>query len=174
MARPVYLSKARLAAGISRMRNESALCEALARRGVDIAFPETLGLPELARLLSARRIVLGTAGSAFHTAIFAAPGRRILGLNWAPHLNANFPLLDAQNGTRARYYHPEGSESGPDAGFHFGWSVPDPEAVAAELVWRAERFDDLDGIDDAQDAARRRAARRPLTGRIGDWLSRRS
>ncbi len=174
VSRPVYLSKSRLAAGISRLRDEDALCAALGRQGVDIAFPEELGLPDLARLLSGRRIVLGTAGSAFHTAIFAAPGRRIIGLNWAPHLNANFPLLDAQNGTRARYYHPEGSKSGPDAGFHFGWSVPDPEAVAAELLWRAERFDELDAIDDAQDAARRRAARRPLTARIGDWLSRRS
>ena len=63
-----------------------------------VAAVAVVRLPDLARLLSERRIVLGTAGSAFHTAIFAAPGRRILGLNWAPHLNANFPLLDAQNG----------------------------------------------------------------------------
>ena len=135
--RPVYLSKSRLALGVSRLRNEDALCAALARRGVDIAFPETLGLPALVRLLSERRIVLVTTGSAFHTAAFAAPGRRIVGLNWAPHLNANFPLLDGLNGTRGRYYHPAGSEAGPDDGFHFGWSVPDPEGVAEELVRRA-------------------------------------
>nr|WP_246733397.1 glycosyltransferase family 61 protein [Methylobacterium sp. BTF04] len=174
VTRPVYLSKSRLKAGISRMRNEDALCDALARRGVDIAFPEALSLPDLVRLMSVRRIVLGTTGSAFHTAVFAAPGRRIVGLNWAPHLNANFPLLDDLNGTRARYYHPAGSESGPEAGFHFGWSVPDPEAVAAELVWRAERFDDLDAIDAAQEAEHRSAARTPLVARLGRWLSRRS
>lgn len=173
VTRPVYLSKSRLASGISRMRDEDALCAALVRHGIDIAFPEALGLPDLVRLLSARRVVLGTAGSAFHTAAFAAPGRRIIGLNWAPHVNANFPLLDGANATTARYYHPVGCESGPDAGFHFGWSVPEPEAVAAELAWRAERFDALDAIDDAADAARRRAVRGPglLRARIGRWLT---
>ncbi len=173
VTRPVYLSKARLTAGISRLRNEAALEAALARRGVEIVYPETLGLPGLVRLFSERRVVMGTTGSAFHTAAFAAPGRRILGLNWAPHLNANFPLLDVLNGTRGRYYHPVGSESGPDEGFHFGWSVPDPEAVARDLVHRAANFDDLDAIDSRRDAARRRIAHGPLSERIGRWLRRR-
>nr|USU32999.1 glycosyltransferase family 61 protein [Methylobacterium sp. OTU13CASTA1] len=172
-ARPAYLSKARLVAGISRLRNEAALEAALARRGVDIVYPERLGLPDLVRLFSERRVVMGTTGSAFHTAAFAAPGRRILGLNWAPHLNANFPLLDALNHTRGRYYHPVGTESGPDEGFHFGWWVPDPDAVAEDLVHRAAHFDDLDAIDADQDAARRRIAQGPLAERVARWLRRR-
>lgn len=171
-ARPVYLSKARLTSGISRLRNEAALEAALARRGVDIVYPETLALPALVRLFSERRIVMGTAGSAFHTAAFAAPGRRILGLNWAPHLNANFPLLDGLNGTRGRYYHPVGSETGPDAGFHFGWVVPDPEGVAAEMVERASDFDGLDSRDAAREAMRRRAGRTSFGARIGRWFGR--
>jgi hypothetical protein len=146
-ARPVYLSKARLTAGISRLRNEPELEVALARRGVDVVYPETLALPALVRLFSERRVVMGTAGSAFHTASFAAPGRRILGLNWAPHLNANFPLLDGLNGTRGRYYHPVGTETGPDEGFHFSWSVPDADALAEEMVERAADFDNLDVRD---------------------------
>ncbi|MCJ2083687.1 glycosyltransferase family 61 protein [Methylobacterium sp. J-090] len=172
VARPAYLSKTRLASGISRLRNEPDLEAALARRGVDIVYPETLELPDLVRLFSERRVVMGTTGSAFHTAAFAAPGRRILGLNWAPHLNANFPLLDGLNGTRGRYYHPAGSQSGPDEGFHFGWSVPDPEGVAAELVRRAADFDGLEALDVERDIARRRAGRGPLTARIGRWLGR--
>ncbi|TXM68005.1 glycosyltransferase family 61 protein [Methylobacterium sp. WL69] len=170
--RPAYLSKTRLASGISRLRNEPDLEAALARRGVDILHPEALELPDLVRLFSERRVVMGTTGSAFHTAAFAAPGRRILGLNWAPHLNANFPLLDGLNGTRGRYYHPAGSEAGPDDGFHFGWSVPDPEGVAEELVRRAAEFDALEAYDAKRDAARRRAERGPLTARIGRWLGR--
>jgi len=165
VTRPVYLSKARLVSGISRLRNEADLEAALARRGVDIVYPEHLSLPDLVRLFSERRVVMGTAGSAFHTGAFAAPGRRILGLNWAPHLNANFPLLDGLNGTRGRYYHPVGSEAGPDEGFHFGWSVPDPERVAEELVDRAADFDGLD----ARDAGRARVG---LGARIGRWLKR--
>ncbi|SFG54859.1 glycosyltransferase family 61 protein [Methylobacterium gossipiicola] len=165
--RPAYLSKTRLASGISRLRNEAALEAALARRGVDIVYPETLSLPALVRLFSERRVVMGTTGSAFHTAPFAAPGRRILGLNWARHLNANFPLLDGLNDSQGRYYHPVGSESGPDAGFHFGWVVPDPEGVADELVDRALNFDTLDARDAARAAIRRR---RPLGARIARWF----
>lgn len=162
-ARLVYLSKARLTSGISRLRNEPELEVALVRRGVDIVYPETLALPALVRLFSERRVVMGTAGSAFHTAAFAAPHRRILGLNWAPHLNANFPLLDGLNGTQGRYYHPVGAETGPDEGFHFGWVVPDPERLADEMVERASHFDTLDARD---------AVRTPLGARIGRWLGR--
>lgn len=172
VSRPVYLSKARLASGISRMRNEDALCDALARRGVDIVFPETLSFGEQVRLLAERRIVLGTTGSAFHASVFSAPGRRIVGLNWAPHINANFTLTDVLNGNLARYYHPVGTRSAPAAGFHFDWAVPDADAVASELLWRAERIDRLDALDAAEEAAERRAERGPLLPRIGRWLRR--
>lgn len=172
--RPVYLSKARLASGISRLRNEDALCDALARQGVDIVFPETLRFPELVRLLSERWMVLGTAGSAFHTAVFAAPNRRILALNWTPPVNANFLLLDALNGTRARYYFVPGSTIGDEPGFHFGWSIPDPEAVAAEMLERVRTFETLDARDAAEDAARWRAKWIPGWRPVQRWLDRRT
>ncbi|GJD94178.1 hypothetical protein OCOJLMKI_1380 [Methylobacterium iners] len=157
-AQPVYLSKDRLTSGIARMQGEAALCEALARRGVAIVHPETLRSGEQVRLFSRHRIVLGSVGSAFHTAAFAAPGRRVIGLNFAAHLKANFPLLDGLKGTQAKYYHPAGSQSGPEPGFQFGWSLPDPDGVAEELLARAARFERLDAEDAAADAARRRAS----------------
>jgi hypothetical protein len=172
-ARPVYLSKARLGSGISRLRNEDVLCEALARQGVDIAFPETLRFPDMVRLLSERRMVMGTAGSAFHTAVFAAPNRRILALNWTPPVHANFPLLDALNGTQARYYYVPGSTIGDEPGFHFGWSIPDPHAVANEMIERANAFDSLDARDAAEDAARWRAKWIPGWKPVQRWLERR-
>lgn len=170
--RPVYLSKTRLGTGISRLRNEQVLCEALERGGVDIVYPESLRLSQLVRLLSERRIVLGTAGSAFHAAVFAAPGRRILGLNWAAHINANFLLLDALNGTQAHYYSAIGAETGEEAGFHFGWSLPDPTAVAVEMLARARSFDTLDTRDAEEDAVRRHAGRVSPLQRVGRWLLR--
>jgi hypothetical protein len=170
-AGPVYLSKDRLALGIARMQGEGALCEALARRGVAIVHPETLRFSEQVRLFSRHRMVLGSVGSAFHTAAFAAPGRRLIGLNFAAHLNANFPLLDGLNGTQAKYYHPVGSQSGPEPGFQFGWSLPDPEGVAEELLARAARFDALDAEDAAADSARRRASEN-LTTRLRRLLVR--
>lgn len=172
-ARPVYLSKSRLDSGISRLRNEDVLCEALARQGVDIVFPEMLRFPELVRLLSERRMVMGTAGSAFHTAVFAAPNRRILALNWTPPVHANFPLLDALNGTQARYYYVPGSTIGDEPGFHFGWSIPDPHAVANEMIERANAFDSLDARDAAEDAARWRAKWIPGWKPVQRWLERR-
>ncbi|MFE1601448.1 glycosyltransferase family 61 protein [Methylobacterium sp. ID0610] len=148
LGRPVYLSKTRLSSGISRIANEDAIVAELDRCGVEIVAPETLPFGDQVRLLSTRRIVMGSTGSAFHTSAFAAPGCRLLGLNWMERLHANFALIDAVSGHAAKYYFPPGTryaESG-DA-FHFGWVVRDPRAVAAELVARAQAFDRLDEID---------------------------
>ncbi|WP_018262899.1 glycosyltransferase family 61 protein [Methylobacterium sp. WSM2598] len=159
--RPVYLTKTRLPAGIARIANEEAIVEELDRRGVEIVAPETLPFVEQVRLVSTRRVVMGSTGSAFHTTIFAAPGRRVLGLNWTWKLHANFALLDAVTGTAGRYYFPLGTRYGAADSFHFGWQVRDPRAVAAELLARAEAFDRLDAIDAADDAADR-----TLLGRV--------
>ncbi|MGY2048792.1 glycosyltransferase family 61 protein [Methylobacterium sp. JK268] len=153
--RPVYLTKTRLPSGIARIANEAGIVEELDRRGVEIVAPETLPFVEQVRLLSTRRIVLGSTGSAFHTTVFACPGRRVLGLNWTWKLHANFALLDAVTGTAGRYYFPLGTRYGTAEAFHFGWQVRDPRAVAAELLARAEAFDRLDEIDAADEAADR-------------------
>jgi len=146
-ARPVWLSKTRLAQGIARIVNEADLEAELERRGVEIVAPETLDFAGQVRLLSRRDIVMGSVGSAFHTTAFAAPGRRLVGLNWQPALNANFALLDRVSGARARYYHDQGTryrEPGADAAgqaaWQVAWTLPDPRGTAAALLRRAERL----------------------------------
>lgn len=141
VSRPAYLAKTRLAAGITRLDNEDAIVEALDRQGVEIVHPETLDFAAQVRLLSTRRIVLGTVGSAFHTSVFAAPGRRLVGLNWQPALNSNFPLLDGLNENQARYYHAPGTRYVDPGPFEVTWEVPDPRGLARAMLERAERLD---------------------------------
>lgn len=141
VVRPAYLAKTRLASGITRLVNEGEIADELDRRGVEIVHPETLDFAAQVRLLSTRRIVLGTVGSAFHTTVFAAPGRRLVGLNWQPALNANFPLLDGLNESRARYYHAHSTRYREPGAFEVSWEVPDPRGIARELLERAERLD---------------------------------
>lgn len=167
-ARPLYLSKTKLRAGVARIANEQAIVDELEDRGVEIVHPETLAFAEQIRLLSSRRIVMGSAGSAFHTVAFAAPGRRLVGLNWQPALNANFALLDRVNGASARYYCPHGARYGEAKGWELSWSVADPRGVAAALLQRAEWLDRGEPDDEGVLAEmRRRALRmaRPFRGR---------
>lgn len=141
VSRPAYLAKTRLTSGITRLVNEDEIADELDRLGVEIFFPETLDLGAQIGLLSSRRVVLGTVGSAFHTTAFAAPGRRLVGLNWQPALNANFPLLDGLNGTVARYYHAHGALYREPGRFEVAWEVPDPRGLARDLLARAERLE---------------------------------
>ncbi|WP_342151336.1 glycosyltransferase family 61 protein [Methylorubrum sp. SB2] len=141
VARPAYLAKTRLASGITRLVNEVEIADELARNGVEIVHPETLDLPAQVRLLSQRRTILGTVGSAFHTTVFAAPNRRLVGLNWQPALNANFALLDGLNGTRARYLHAPGTLYRERGAFEVSWEVPDPRGIARAMLAEAEALD---------------------------------
>lgn len=169
--RPVYLSKARLGAGISQLANEQRVADALDRRGVEIVFPETLSFGEQVRLLAQRRMILGLTGSALHTTAFSAPARRIIALNWAYHLNANFAIFDALNGNQAYYYWANGTTYDETAGFSVRWTVPEPDRVADELLRSAESFARLDARDAAEDAMRERHSR-GLGARLRRWKRR--
>lgn len=172
--RPVYLSKSRLRSGVVRMVNEPALEEELARRGVDIVYPEELPFAEQVRLFATRRLVMGTAGSALHSSIFAPPGRRILALHWEERLRSTFALLDRLGGTEARYYIPSGTRLSPEEqGFGFGWMLDRPARVADEMLARAARFDGLDQDDAADEAGRARLLNRLASSastRAHRWL----
>ncbi|MFG5117393.1 glycosyltransferase family 61 protein [Methylorubrum sp. POS3] len=141
VSRPVYLAKTRLTSGVTRLVNEIEIADELDRHGVEIVTPETLDFGAQIRLMSSRRVLLGTVGSAFHGSVFAAPGRRLVGLNWQPALNANFPLLDGLNGTQGRYYHAPGTVLREPGAFEVSWEVPDPRGLARDLLERAERLD---------------------------------
>lgn len=169
--RPAYLSKLKLPPGsLHKLENEAALVRELERRGVDIVFPEDLDLRAQVRLFAERRHVLGLNGSALHVSLFAAPGRRILGLNWCRYLNANLLLFDALNGNRAHYYYADGvtwvrnDAYAAERDFFLRWSLPDPARAAAALVERARDFDGIAALDAGQESLGGRLVRSARAG----------
>lgn len=150
-SRPLYLSKTKLRSGISQLINERHIEAELDRLGVEIAYPEDLTFAEQIRLLSAHKYIIGPSTSAFHTSAFAAPGRRIIGLNWGPQINANYLLFDHFNETNSKYYCAFKTTYSEVEGFGVGWRVPDPKQVAREMLKRVEHFDELDDIDAAEE-----------------------
>lgn len=135
-AAPVYLSKTRLPQGVWRFDNEDAVTETLAREGMEIVFPEQLGMAEQVGLFRDRAVVCGAVGSAFHTGVFTPPGARILAYNRDDTMLSNYLMLDAINQTQASYVY---SESGftvlPASGaFSLECRLADPVQVAQDLL----------------------------------------
>ncbi|WP_170863091.1 glycosyltransferase 61 family protein [Methylobacterium sp. UNC300MFChir4.1] len=151
--RPLYLSKSKLRVGMSRLINEKCIEGELSRGGADIAYPEELTFAEQVRLLSAHKYIIGPSTSAFHTSAFTAPGRRIVGLNWSPQINANYLLFDHFNQTKSVYYYAFKTSYSQVEGFGVGWRVPDPKRVAREMLKRVEHFDQADDLDAAEESA---------------------
>ncbi|WP_053221175.1 glycosyltransferase family 61 protein [Methylobacterium indicum] len=140
---PVYLSKTRLTAGVRRFANEAAVTAILEREGVRIVHPELLSFPEQVRLFARHRVVLGANGSAFHTLLFAPPGRRVIVLSDRLKLGGTYRLIDLITRTRAHYYYPVGTTSHAGNGFTVDFTLPEPETVAAELLDKIARIDTL-------------------------------
>lgn len=140
---PVYLSKARLTGGVRRFANEEAITAVLERHGVRIVHPELLSFPEQVRLFARHRVILGANGSAFHTLMFAPPGRRVIALSDRLKVSATYRLIDLITGTEAHYYYPVGTSSHVGDGFTVNFILRDPERVAAELLDKIARIDDL-------------------------------
>jgi hypothetical protein len=133
--RPVFLTKMHLSGGVSRFRNEDALCHHLAAAGFEIVAPERLTVAEQVRLFVDRPIVAGIAGSALHTAIFA-PGRLKFELHPEPERLTNQLLLDGAQGGRTIALFPPGRirHESASPGFSTDYSLPDPARIAADLI----------------------------------------
>ncbi|TGD98216.1 glycosyltransferase family 61 protein [Methylobacterium nonmethylotrophicum] len=140
---PVYLSKARLTHGVRRFTNEEAVTALLERNGVRIVFPELLSFPEQVRLFARHRVILGSNGSAFHTLLFAPPGRQVIALTDRLTLSATYQLIDRLTGTQAHYYYPVGTSSHVGDGFSLNFAFREPEAVAGALLDRIETIETL-------------------------------
>lgn len=168
---PVYLSKTRLTQGVRRFANEAAVTEVLAREGVRIVHPELLSFPEQVRLFARHRVILGANGSAFHTLLFAPPGRRVIALADRLKLSATYRLIDLITGTQAHYYYPVGTTSHVGDGFTVNFCFREPETVAAELLAKIARIDSLREHDlDADPGAWHLSPRIPaLPPRPGRW-----
>lgn len=175
--RPIFLSKLKLSAGsMHKPSDEGALVGELESRGVEIVFPEDLSFPQQVALLARRRTIMGIAGSALHTSLYSAPGRRIIALNFWEKINANFPVIDQLNGNAAFYYAPQTTRYTKGGDYLLRWTIEDPAAAAAEMLDRANDFAGIDARDDAEDEARDRRAR-SFAGRaesarrkMGRWL----
>lgn len=156
---PVFLSKARMGAGVSHLANEAELCDRLASRGVEIVYPEELDFAEQVRLFRDTATITGWAGSAMHTAVFA-PGRDMLALSFGPTMLSNQRLLDQANGARSLTLFPEGDMlPGPaHPAFHHSFVLRDPKRTADEFL--AEIDASLRPAIAARDGAARNGAAR--------------
>jgi len=114
--RPVYLSR-RLASN-RRIDGEQELEDALSARGVRIASPETLPYEDQVRLFNRHSVFIGWIGSAFHSLLYALPGRDrrtvVFGDTvsyYDPGYYPDYFMIDALKGIRSTYlFHPADSE----------------------------------------------------------------
>ncbi len=125
-----------------------------------------MGFSEQVRLFATRRVVLGSVGSALHTAIFAPPGRRVIGLSHAPRINPTFRLVDVLAGNRVAYLHQPGTEDVRAAGSASATACPIPAAPPRTCCAGPRRCGGAaPGRAGRAGARRPGAARPPLNGR---------
>jgi capsular polysaccharide biosynthesis protein len=116
--------------------NEAEIEEVLHGAGVSILYPELVPFPEQLRLLSERRVILGTTGSALHTTAFLdRPPERVLAVSPEPLVNSNFRILDRLTGTDTAYFHAECASAPADGGtFALAFAFSRPVEVAKALL----------------------------------------
>ena len=132
---PVYFSKTRLQRGLRGFANELQVEDELSRHGVRVVYPEEHPFDVQLRILAQHSRVIGSVGSALHTAVFLPSGKRIVGLNPTETLNSNFLILDELGGHDATYVYPLEIDEENDGGhFQHAWRLRDPKAVARELL----------------------------------------
>lgn len=137
---PVYLSKERLQGGIWTTENEPDLVASLREAGVRIVHPETLSLPEQARIFAEHRTVIGLAGSALHACLLSEGGHRLVGLYPTELVNSNFFLMDKIKNNRSTYLTPPGGlqRVGETSRFAHVYRIPEPRGIARELLKRID------------------------------------
>lgn len=92
---PVYLTRSGLSNRVRKSEAEPELEEELSRRGFNVTRAETLPLSEQISLFEQAPLVIGTLGSALHTALFSrSSGTRLAILNWGRGFE-NCLLIDA-------------------------------------------------------------------------------
>jgi Glycosyltransferase 61 len=106
--RPLYLSR-RLASN-RRIAGEQELEDVLIGRGVMVVSPETLGYEDQVRLFNRHSVFVGRIGSAFHSLLYALPGRTrrtvVFGDTVSYYERGYYPdyfMIDALKGIRATY-----------------------------------------------------------------------
>ena len=142
---PIYLSKANLTAGVTRLVNEMDFCDALMRHGVKVVFPSELTVRDQILLFRDRPNLSALVGSALHTSIFV-PRRRLLVLNYTNRVSSTQILIDRSNQNETRYIWPEGDIVRETATREFSnnFRLIDPVRTASEFLIEIDRFNDRD------------------------------
>ena len=91
--------------------NEQELEEALAERGVRIVSPEKLSFDDQVRLFNEHHTFIGLLGSAFHSLLYALPGRalRTVVIGSARGSYPNYFMIDHLKGIEASYVYDQGA-----------------------------------------------------------------
>ena len=137
---PAYLTRTGLRHGVKAVANEGEICAALARYGVEIVEPEALPFAEQVRLFGTDRVIMGVAGSAFHSAVFAPKRSRLIAIEMKD--SPNQWLLNRLSGVRMLHLRPRA-----EVPFAFGagpietvYTFPEPVKVARDLLRAAQMF----------------------------------
>jgi capsular polysaccharide biosynthesis protein len=80
--KPVYLTRSGLSEGLRKSDAEPELESCLSRRGFEVVRPEALSLREQIALFEQAPLIVGTVGSALHTALFSRTSGTLATLNW--------------------------------------------------------------------------------------------
>lgn len=136
--RPAYLARTRLTWGVKAIANEAPLVQALSALGVEIIHPEQLDLPAQVSLFGSDRVIMGLAGSAFHTAVFAPPRPRLLALELGS--GANQLLINRLTGGTMVSLRPPDPLPYTDGAGMIGrtYTLPDPAGAARDLLRHAQ------------------------------------
>lgn len=129
--KPIYLTKEFLPSGVSHTVNEPIFTNVLRQKDVEIIAPEKLSFVEQVQLFHCSQVISGTVGSAFHSALFAPPGRYLI-LNYASVLWTNQLMIDRSNGNTTISLHPGESifNNGTDGKFGNNYEFRSPVELA--------------------------------------------
>jgi capsular polysaccharide biosynthesis protein len=116
---PVYLSRSRLAAKQQWVSGEEVLEEMLRAEGVRIVHPEAMSFDEQVQMINEHETFIGCIGSAFHTLMFALPGRRprtvVFEIRHESNAVNNFFTVDLLKGIRSSYVQLGASSDGGES-----------------------------------------------------------
>ncbi|WP_454811536.1 glycosyltransferase family 61 protein [Labrys neptuniae] len=132
---PVYISKTKLTHKISGIVNEIEIENILKEKGVDIVYPETMSIKDQLLLFRDREVILGTVGSAFHSAGFAQSQARQIMIAHGERVNPNYGLLDIAFNSKTEYYYTDLiAEVGKTSDTGYALHCKDTRAVAESLL----------------------------------------
>ncbi|AMB47139.1 glycosyltransferase 61 family protein [Methylobacterium sp. AMS5] len=132
----VYFSKSRLGAGVNGLEGEAFIDLKMKQAGFEIVYPEMLTVAEQVAIFRTAELIVGLAGSAFHTLTLApqTQAKRVI-FTFEGFLNSNFLLIDRVSGGNAEYYTLKDEVSRTDTGlFTMNYAVRNANRLADQII----------------------------------------